>query len=63
MVCAVCKCSPGLVRMYRNGKLSGEGHATLRVHIAEMLLNERLPALLQEVERLLPMPTPTRKAS
>jgi len=58
LVCKVCKCSPQLVRMYRNGKLTGEGMATLRVQIAEMLLSERLPALLQEVERLLPFKTP-----
>lgn len=62
MVCAVCNCSPGLVRMYRNGKLSGEGITTLRVQVAEMILSEKLPALLQEVERILPMPTHTRKA-
>lgn len=54
LVCNVCNCSPDLVRKYRNGKLTGEGMATLRVQIAEMLLSERLPALLQEVERLLP---------
>lgn len=61
MVCAVCRVSPQLVRKYRGGKLSGNGTATLRVQVAEMLLSEKLPALLQEVERLLPITS--RKAS
>lgn len=63
MVCAVCKVSPQLVQKFRAGKLTGEGQATLRVHIAEMLLSEKLPALLQEVERLLPMHTAVVRAS
>lgn len=63
ILCEVCKCSPDLVRKYRNGKLTGEGMATLRVQIADMILTERLPALLQEVERLLPAKTTLHKVA